>query len=67
MACNCGKRTQPTGFGQSGKSQQEVQREGAKTQQSFTLTDRNGTTSTYGSLLEASAARVRSGGGVISS
>lgn len=65
MACNCSKKAQPTGFGRSPRDQQLAQREGAR-QDKARLTTPDGKTATFGSHLEASAARVRRGGGTIS-
>lgn len=66
MACACSKKgnTPVTGFGRGGREAQKAQREGAKTQR-VELTDPKGQTTIHGSRLEASAARVRAGGGTI--
>ena len=71
MACNCGKRggqRQPLGStGKGGQSQQEKQREGAKsmTASAFVLEKPNGQTERFTRQLDANAARVRAGGGTI--
>lgn len=80
MACNCRKKgTPPTGSGVS-RAQQQAQRGGASTPptgtppktsansgavQQFVLTTSSGRTMSFGSRLEANAARVREGGGTI--
>lgn len=75
MACNCGKNQQrpngATGKSATAKSQQQIQREGAKAQaqnsktQSFELKTRDGRTQSFSRRLDADAARVRAGGGTI--
>lgn len=65
MACNCGKRSQVTGFGRTGREQQESQRAGAAAAERVQLTAPDGKKTVHGSHLEASAARVRAGGGTI--
>lgn len=72
MGCNCGKNkgkgTPPLG-GKGGQSQQEKQREGAKSLTAggggYVLEKLNGQTERFSRQLDASAARVRAGGGTI--
>lgn len=64
--CNCSKNrtAQATGFARPGREAQAAQRDGAKAQ-SIEFTAPSGEKKVVGSRLEASAARVRAGGGTI--
>ncbi len=64
--CNCSKNrtSQATGFARAGREAQATQREAAA-KQSLEFTAPDGEKKVVGSRLEASAARVRAGGGTI--
>jgi len=70
MGCNCGKK-RPTGMSPSKRDQRAASypipatKKASGQRQSFRLTTTDGKTQTFGSRLEASAARVRAGGGTI--
>lgn len=64
MGCNCSKGgRKPHGSTTPKPSQQQIQREGAKTQ-SFILQTNTGQTQSFSRKLDADAARVRNGGTV---
>lgn len=75
MGCNCNKKVKPLGTSGAQKSNTsppttaKLKRTSTPppqgTTQSFTLQARDGSTATFGSRLEAEAARVRAGGGSI--
>lgn len=69
MGCNCSKnRRQPLGTTAQTEPRTagQVQEQEAQSRtQTFVLTTNDGRTQTFGSRLEASAARVRQGGGTI--
>lgn len=69
MPCNCGKKkVAPTGSTQTAAvSDASSAQAGTSTpvRQSYTLTTTSGRTQTFGSKLEAEAARRRSGGGTV--
>ena len=68
MGCNCGKTKRPAGMRKGNKKDTPnypVPAKATGQRQSFRLTTTDGKTQTFGSRLEASAARVRAGGGTI--
>lgn len=70
MGCNCRKSPPPLGMKRTQQTQDDkkkmpvMERSKGRTQ-SFTLTRVDGTTATFGSRLEAEAARRRAGGGTV--
>lgn len=60
MACNCGKRRQPTGYGTVTPTPPPQ-----PTQRPATLQTTDGKTMQFGSSLEAHAERIRRGGGTV--
>lgn len=62
MGCNCGKKRQPLGM-TNGKGQKGTEGTAKQTGQTqrFVLTETSGKTQTFGSRLEAEAARIRKG------
>jgi len=75
MGCNCGRgQRRPaglsgsrgsTGTNASGASANQSGSKSSSGVQTFSLTTSDGRVQTFGSMLEARAARVRAGGGII--
>ena len=66
MGCNCRKGTRPYGVAATSKdtsTKDSATTSTAGTTQKFVLTDQSGRTQTFGSRLEAEAAKRRAGGG----